>query len=80
MFQSYDGDDVGEKENHSIADNDSEDVGWEKTEDFKMEPTGSATSSKPYKLQGRIFKMLYPHQREGLQWLWILHCRELEGS
>jgi DNA excision repair protein ERCC-6-like len=58
---------------------DSEDVGWEKTEDFKMEPTGSAASSKPYKLPGTIFKILYPHQREGLQWLWVLHCRGTGG-
>ncbi|KAK3141042.1 hypothetical protein QOZ80_4BG0328830 [Eleusine coracana subsp. coracana] len=79
MFQSYDDDGLGEKENNVIANNESEDVGWEKTQDFKMEPTGSAASSKPYKLQGRIFKMLYPHQREGLQWLWVLHCRGTGG-
>jgi DNA excision repair protein ERCC-6-like len=44
-----------------------------------MEPTGSAASSKPYKLPGTIFKILYPHQREGLQWLWVLHCRGTGG-
>ncbi|GJN01216.1 hypothetical protein PR202_ga18463 [Eleusine coracana subsp. coracana] len=79
MFESYDDDGLAEKENNVIANNESEDVGWEKTEDFKMEPTGSAASSKPYKLPGRIFKMLYPHQREGLQWLWVLHCRGTGG-
>ncbi|PVH36098.1 hypothetical protein PAHAL_7G351100 [Panicum hallii] len=68
-----------EKENHGLVENDAEDVGWEKTEDFKMEPTATAATSKPYKLPGRIFKMLYPHQREGLRWLWVLHCRGTGG-
>ncbi|KAJ1273630.1 hypothetical protein BS78_06G296900 [Paspalum vaginatum] len=69
-----------EKENCRVVDNNNEeDVGWEKTEDFKMEPTGPAATSKPYKLPGRIFKMLYHHQREGLQWLWRLHCRGTGG-
>ncbi|KAM0867561.1 hypothetical protein ACQ4PT_041896 [Festuca glaucescens] len=56
-----------------------EDVGWEKTEDFKMEPTRCGVMVKPYKLPGDIFKMLYPHQREGLKWLWVLHCRGTGG-
>ncbi|KAM0840367.1 hypothetical protein ACQ4PT_059715 [Festuca glaucescens] len=63
-----------EKENRE-----KEDVGWEKTEDFKMEPTGCGVMVKPYKLPGDIFKMLYPHQREGLKWLWVLHCRGTGG-
>ena len=46
--------------------NNAEDVGWEKTEDFKMDPTGTAATSKPHKLLGKIFKMLFAHQREGL--------------
>jgi hypothetical protein len=45
-----------EKENRGVVDNDAEDVGWEKTEDFKMEPTGTAATSKPYKLPGRILR------------------------
>nr|CAB3488784.1 unnamed protein product [Digitaria exilis] len=68
-----------EKENRGVVEIDTEDVGWEKTEDFKMDPTGTAVTSKPYKLPGRIFKMLYPHQREGLRWLWVLHCRGTGG-
>lgn len=32
-----------------------------------------------YKLQGNIAKMLYPHQREGLKWLWSLHCQRKGG-
>ncbi|XP_062227278.1 SNF2 domain-containing protein ENL1 [Phragmites australis] len=81
-FRNYDDDDGNlgkEKENRGVVENDAEDVGWEKTEDFKMEPTGSAATYSPYKLPGRIFKMLYPHQREGLQWLWVLHCRGTGG-
>ncbi|KAL7158007.1 hypothetical protein ABFS83_02G114200 [Erythranthe nasuta] len=27
-----------------------------------------------YRLTGKMAKMLYPHQREGLKWLWSLHC------
>jgi hypothetical protein len=68
-----------EKENLGAAENNAEDVGWEKTEDFKMDPTGTAATSKPYKLPGKIFKMLFAHQREGLRWLWVLHCRGTGG-
>ncbi|KXG27450.2 protein CHROMATIN REMODELING 24 isoform X2 [Sorghum bicolor] len=68
-----------EKEHLGAAENNSEDVGWEKTEDFKMDPTGTAATSKPYKLPGKIFKMLFSHQREGLRWLWVLHCRGTGG-
>ncbi|KAJ6918655.1 protein CHROMATIN REMODELING 24 [Populus alba x Populus x berolinensis] len=32
-----------------------------------------------YKLYGTIAKMLYPHQREGLRWLWSLHCQGKGG-
>ncbi|KAF9681810.1 hypothetical protein SADUNF_Sadunf05G0041300 [Salix dunnii] len=32
-----------------------------------------------YRLPGTIAKMLYPHQREGLTWLWSLHCRGKGG-
>jgi SNF2 family DNA or RNA helicase len=32
-----------------------------------------------YKLSGTIAKMLYPHQREGLRWLWSLHCQGKGG-
>jgi hypothetical protein len=82
FMNNDDGSDDGlgrQKENRGVVENDAEDVGWEKTEDFKMEPTGTAAASKPYKLPGRIFKMLFPHQREGLRWLWVLHCRGTGG-
>lgn len=32
-----------------------------------------------YKLPGDIAKMLYPHQRDGLKWLWSLHCQNKGG-
>ncbi|CAK9167907.1 unnamed protein product [Ilex paraguariensis] len=32
-----------------------------------------------YKLPGKISKMLYPHQRDGLKWLWSLHCQGKGG-
>jgi SNF2 family DNA or RNA helicase len=38
-----------------------------------------ASSKPPYKLPARIFNKLYPHQREGLIWLWSLRCRGTGG-
>ncbi|KAK4772718.1 hypothetical protein SAY86_014493 [Trapa natans] len=32
-----------------------------------------------YSLPKEIAKMLYPHQREGLKWLWSLHCQQKGG-
>lgn len=32
-----------------------------------------------YKLAGKIANMLYPHQRDGLKWLWSLHCKGKGG-
>ncbi|KAG8391158.1 hypothetical protein BUALT_Bualt01G0158700 [Buddleja alternifolia] len=32
-----------------------------------------------YRLPGKIAKMLYPHQREGLKWLWSLHYKGKGG-
>ncbi|KAM7277023.1 hypothetical protein ACFE04_018889 [Oxalis oulophora] len=32
-----------------------------------------------YKLPDKIAKMLYPHQCEGLKWLWSLHCQGKGG-
>ncbi|CAM0913080.1 unnamed protein product [Alopecurus aequalis] len=51
-------------------------------EDLLMgDPTGGSSSvSKPtYMLPAKISKMLYPHQRQGLRWLWFLHCRGTGG-
>ncbi|XP_057419556.1 protein CHROMATIN REMODELING 24 isoform X2 [Lotus japonicus] len=44
---------------------------------FEAVDDGSITLIGPistYKLPGKIGKMLYPHQRDGLNWLWSLHC------
>lgn len=30
---------------------------------------------KTYTLPGKVAKMLFPHQREGLKWLWDIHCK-----
>ncbi|XP_027916383.1 protein CHROMATIN REMODELING 24 isoform X1 [Vigna unguiculata] len=46
-------------------------------DNFVPENDGSITLSGPrstYKLPAKIGKMLYPHQREGLTWLWSLYC------
>ncbi|GMI99315.1 chromatin remodeling 24 [Hibiscus trionum] len=32
-----------------------------------------------FKLPTTVAKMLYPHQREGLKWLWSLHCQGKGG-
>ncbi|KAF5751779.1 DNA excision repair protein ERCC-6-like isoform X1 [Tripterygium wilfordii] len=32
-----------------------------------------------FKLPGKIANGLYPHQREGLRWLWSLHCQDKGG-
>ncbi|KAM0863315.1 hypothetical protein ACQ4PT_044690 [Festuca glaucescens] len=46
--------------------------------DFEMEAT-VGSGKPPYKLPARILNKLYPHQREGLSWLWSLHCRGTGG-
>ncbi|XP_058089830.1 SNF2 domain-containing protein ENL1 isoform X2 [Magnolia sinica] len=51
-------------------------------EDSVSEDGDSITLSGPlltYTLPGRIAKMLYPHQRDGLNWLWSIHCRRTGG-
>ncbi|CAO2832443.1 unnamed protein product [Amaranthus hypochondriacus] len=35
--------------------------------------------SSTYKLPAEVGKMLYPHQRDGLRWLWSLHCQGKGG-
>jgi DNA excision repair protein ERCC-6-like len=44
-----------------------------------MDLNGAATTSKPYKLSEKILNMLFVHQREGLRWLWVMHCRRTGG-
>ncbi|RWW79550.1 hypothetical protein BHE74_00012160 [Ensete ventricosum] len=47
-------------------------------DEFTMAGSGSS-KSRTYRLPERIFKMLYPHQRDGLKWLWALHCGDTGG-
>ncbi|KAK9162446.1 hypothetical protein Syun_003348 [Stephania yunnanensis] len=35
--------------------------------------------SLKYTLPDKVEKMLFPHQREGLKWLWSLHCKGTGG-
>ena len=54
----------------------------EVSDHFESEQDNSIILSGPkftYKLPGKIAKMLYPHQREGLKWLWSLHCQGKGG-
>jgi hypothetical protein len=46
-----DDDELGQEDNLGAVENNAEDVGWDKAEDFKMDPTGTATTSKPYNSQ-----------------------------
>ncbi|KAL5755404.1 hypothetical protein ACOSP7_023624 [Xanthoceras sorbifolium] len=51
-------------------------------DDSFTEDEGSITLNGPrssYMLPGKIAKMLFPHQREGLRWLWCLHCQGKGG-
>ncbi|KAM0847094.1 hypothetical protein ACQ4PT_055225 [Festuca glaucescens] len=47
--------------------------------DIQIEAAGGSVVEAPYKLPPRILNTLYAHQREGLAWLWSLHCRGTGG-
>ncbi|KAB2597160.1 DNA excision repair protein ERCC-6-like [Pyrus ussuriensis x Pyrus communis] len=52
------------------------------TDDCALETDSSITLSgltSTYKLPGKIARMLFPHQRDGLKWLWSLHCQGKGG-
>ncbi|KAH9717308.1 protein CHROMATIN REMODELING 24 [Citrus sinensis] len=52
------------------------------SDDSVLKDEGSITLSGPrstYMLPGKIGNMLFPHQREGLRWLWSLHCQGKGG-
>ncbi|KAL2941812.1 Protein CHROMATIN REMODELING 24 [Bienertia sinuspersici] len=46
--------------------------------EYEITFSGSGSTST-YKLPPKIGKMLYPHQRDGLKWLWSLHCKGKGG-
>lgn len=54
-----------------VSDEESDDVA---IDDFTLSGLRST-----YKLPSKIANMLYPHQREGLKWLWSLHCKGKGG-
>ncbi|PQQ11521.1 hypothetical protein Pyn_14059 [Prunus yedoensis var. nudiflora] len=51
-------------------------------DDSGLEDDSSITLSglkSTYKLPGKIATILFPHQRDGLKWLWSLHCQGKGG-
>ena len=72
------------KDRKSIKNNDFGNVDTfdDSEEDSVLEAKTSITfigAKHTYKLPGEIAKMLYPHQRDGLKWLWSLHCQGKGG-
>lgn len=52
------------------------------TDDSGLEDDSSITLSglkSTYRLPGKIATILFPHQRDGLKWLWSLHCQGKGG-
>lgn len=52
------------------------------TDDSVLDDESSITLSGltyTYKLPGKIATMLYPHQCDGIRWLWSLHCQGKGG-
>ncbi|XP_075650247.1 uncharacterized protein LOC142620832 [Castanea sativa] len=72
----------GSKSKDKYDDLDGVDVLDDYADDSVAENDGSITLNGPksrYKLPGKIAKMLYPHQSDGLRWLWSLHCQGKGG-
>ncbi|XP_030511508.1 protein CHROMATIN REMODELING 24 isoform X2 [Rhodamnia argentea] len=57
-----------------VMDDSADDVLVDDQKDFIL--TGPKSK---YKLPGKIAKMLYAHQVDGLKWLWSLHCKGKGG-
>ncbi|KAL0921402.1 hypothetical protein M5K25_008468 [Dendrobium thyrsiflorum] len=55
-----------------------EDINIDNEDSIGMNGAGRCSASR-YTIPGKTAKMLYPHQREGLKWLWSLHCRGTGG-
>ena len=72
----------GSKSKDKYDDLDGVDMLDDYADDSVVENDGSITLNGPkssYKLPGKIAKMLYPHQSDGLRWLWALHCQGKGG-
>ncbi|XXG39393.1 hypothetical protein AAC387_Pa01g0359 [Persea americana] len=62
-----------------IDDSEDEVEGLDSVDEHDEHTVRLSSVSSTYMLPGRIAKMLYPHQREGLNWLWALHCKPSGG-
>lgn len=70
------------KENHAQNVYEYEDVSSSSAEEVALEESKAITFTKgkqTYRLPGKIATTLYPHQREGIKWLWDLHCKSRGG-
>ncbi|PIA47560.1 hypothetical protein AQUCO_01400302v1 [Aquilegia coerulea] len=68
--------DVKKHVTSSISIDPAKDSGWLFEDGESITLMGKPSN---YTLPGRIAKMLYPHQRNGLRWLWSLHCKRTGG-
>ena len=72
----------GSKLKEEYDDSDDVDEFDDCTDGSGLDDESAITLSGPssiYKLPGKIAKMLYPHQRDGMKWLWSLHCQGKGG-
>ena len=70
------------KSNHLYEDSDNFDALEDPAVVFVSEEEHVITLTGPkftFRLPGKIGKMLYPHQRDGLKWLWSLHSMGVGG-
>ncbi|KAM3348198.1 hypothetical protein ACQJBY_021861 [Aegilops geniculata] len=49
------------------------------TDFYKMPPVGSE-ENRTYKIPISMYKELKPHQKQGLVWLWHIHCSNIPGG
>ncbi|KAJ4950878.1 hypothetical protein NE237_027710 [Protea cynaroides] len=69
---------IEEKVCNALSVDISEDRGNDSVSEDEFTITLSGATST-YTLPGKIAKMLFPHQRDGLKWLWALHCHGKGG-
>ncbi|KAJ3681479.1 hypothetical protein LUZ60_015968 [Juncus effusus] len=75
-------DDYEEEENQKEEGNEyfteNEEEIEELKEDFAINGVKEGRN-KIYKLEFRVYEKLYPHQKEGINWLWGLYCKSTGG-
>lgn len=59
-------------------DSEEEDEGEKEGSDFTLQGVQEG-KARVYKLPDQIYGKLYPHQRDGIGWLWGLHCKGTGG-